>query len=208
MMKVFTSRRSAIAAVLMLALTAPTLPAQSSKRYIAEGVVPTPIEVARAMAGENFAPRAKMRGLAVPPSEAPLVVAANSATTALPRVSATAAVAAPKNAGVLAIPIPFAFDSSRLATHANPVLDSVAEGIKLLGGDTRVLIEGHTDAAGHDVYNLRLSKQRAQSVKHYLVTRHGIAPSSLITVGKGEREPLDGLPANARENRRVQFQIS
>jgi outer membrane protein OmpA-like peptidoglycan-associated protein len=221
-MKTFTIRRIAIVSLLAFSLSVPTLPAQPAQRYIAEGVVPTPIEVARAMAGERFTPRVKMRGLAVPVGAATVAIAtstprdpaaqtgntSHSAIAAAAMAGSVAAASAPpKNAGVLAIPIPFAFDSSRLASHASPVLDSVAEGIKLLGGDTRVLIEGHTDAAGQDLYNLRLSKQRAQSVKQYLVTRHGIAPSSLITIGKGEREPLNGLPTNARENRRVQFQI-
>jgi OmpA-OmpF porin, OOP family len=208
----------------VLAASIQPLSAQTNTRYVAEGVVPTPIEVARAMAGNQFTPRVKMRGLAVPVGAAPaaavestamVAVASNSPTPAPAQAkanssvpqSASANASAPQNAGVLAVAIPFSFDSARLTQTANPVLDNVAEGIKLLGAGTSVVIEGHTDASGQSAYNLRLSKQRAQSVKHYLVAQHGISPRSLRTIGKGEHEPLSGMTPTARENRRVQFQI-
>jgi outer membrane protein OmpA-like peptidoglycan-associated protein len=220
-----TSHRSlflSLVAAGIFAASIQSVSAQTNTRYVAEGVVPTPIEVARAMAGNQFKPRVKMRGLAVaantPPSiggDAPLVAVASNSAAPSPGQSAPTAVAnvaaapavAPQNAGVLAIAIPFSFDSARLAQTANPVLDNVAEGIKLLGSGTSVVIEGHTDATGQSAYNLRLSKQRAQSVKRYLVAQHGISPRSLRTIGKGEREPLSGMIPTARENRRVQFQI-
>ncbi len=223
------SQRSILLTLIAAGVFAATIQsagAQSNTRYVAEGVVPTPIEVARAMAGNQFKPRVKMRGLAVtantPPTSAAesatMVAIASTSTSpsaASPASShaATATVAqttpstAPQNAGVLAIAIAFSFDSARLAQSANPVLDNVAEGIKLLGNGTSVVIEGHTDATGQSAYNLRLSKQRAQSVKRYLVAQHGISPRSLRTIGKGEREPLSGMTPSARENRRVQFQI-
>jgi outer membrane protein OmpA-like peptidoglycan-associated protein len=223
-MKLHRSVFLALFAAGVLAASIQPLSAQTNTRYVAEGVVPTPIEVARAMAGSQFKPRAKMRGLAVPAGAAPsaatepntmVAIASNSpmptpsqsgSVVAAPQVAATLA-SAPQNAGVLAIAIPFSFDSARLAQTANPVLDNVAEGIKLLGAGTPVLIEGHTDASGQSAYNLRLSKQRAQSVKRYLVAQHGISPRSLRTLGKGEHEPLSGMTPTARENRRVQFQI-
>jgi outer membrane protein OmpA-like peptidoglycan-associated protein len=216
-MKSHRSLLLSLVAAGVFAATIQSVSAQTNTRYIAEGVLPTPIEVARAMAGNQFKPRVKMRGLAVaasaPPSsggDAPLVAIASNSVAPAPGQAASAektATAAPQNAGVLAIAIAFSFDSARLAQTANPVLDNVAEGIKLLGNGTSVVIEGHTDATGQSAYNLRLSKQRAQSVKRYLVAQQGISPRSLRTIGKGEREPLSGMMPTARENRRVQFQI-
>lgn len=52
-----------------------------------------------------------------------------------------------------------------------------------------VLIEGHTDAVGSDAVNDRLSLQRANGVKEYLV-RKGITENRIKTVGYGERKPI------------------
>jgi outer membrane protein OmpA-like peptidoglycan-associated protein len=199
---------------------------KTQTRYYAEGAVPTPIDVARAIAGPQFTPKLKMRGLAVPaaaPSSSEEMVAiaaiatSANATTATPvapaasqRASTTIATTPQSpaaNAGVLAMAVPFAFDSARLAPTAAPMLDSVAEGIKLLGDGNKIVIEGHTDSVGNPAYNARLSKHRAQAVKRYFVAQHGIRPSVLITQGKGSREPLSGMKPIANENRRVQFRL-
>ena len=49
-----------------------------------------------------------------------------------------------------------------------------------------------TDAAGGDMYNLRLSEMRALSVKAYLVRRHGLDPGRFVEAGYGETRLLDG----------------
>ena len=66
------------------------------------------------------------------------------------------------------------------------------------------IVAGHTDAAGGDAYNQELSERRADSIKHYLVDKFGIAGSDLVTVGYGKtklKEPTNPL---AEVNRRVQ----
>lgn len=105
----------------------------------------------------------------------------------------------------LALPVQFSFDSSEILPRARAQLDALAEGIKLLDPGRRVVIEGHTDAAGADDYNLALSQRRAQAVKRYLVWGHGIDASRLEAVGLGEQEPLPGRDPHAIENRRVQL---
>jgi len=105
----------------------------------------------------------------------------------------------------LALPVQFAFDSADILPSARAQLDALAEGIRLLPGDKPVTIEGHTDAAGSDDYNEKLSQRRAQSVKRYLVARHGIEPQRLRAVGFGEYVTLPGRNPSAPENRRVQF---
>ena len=65
------------------------------------------------------------------------------------------------------------------------------------------LIEGHTDAAGSDTYNLSLSKLRAESVKRALTTYYVIPEKNLRTVGLGERFLKIPTADPEPENRRV-----
>lgn len=105
----------------------------------------------------------------------------------------------------LALPVQFSFDSADILPAAKAQLDALAEGIRLLPADKSVAIEGHTDAAGSDDYNEKLSQRRAQAVKRYLVAQHGIEPQRLRAIGMGEYRTLDGRDPHAPENRRVQF---
>ncbi|MCM4173262.1 OmpA family protein [Arenibacter sp. TNZ] len=74
--------------------------------------------------------------------------------------------------------------------------------------DTNILVEGHTDSAGPDDYNLNLSKQRAQSVTNYL-TVNGISRNRLTTAWYGEAQPKadNGTAAGKAKNRRVELVI-
>lgn len=128
-------------------------------------------------------------------SEAPLQPAAPKAVS----TSVTASTAA------LSLPVQFNFDSADILPAARPQLDALAEGIRRLGADKRVVIEGHTDAAGSDTYNESLSLRRAQAVKRYLVAMHRIDPARLQALGLGEYAPLPGIDPHAGKNRRVQF---
>lgn len=118
---------------------------------------------------------------------------------------ATQAVAEAAEPGALSLPVQFGFDSAELLPSAKPQLDSLAEGIKMLPPEQVVTIEGHTDATGSDTYNDQLSQRRANAVKKYLVSRHGIEGTRLKTVGMGEYVPLNLQDPYAPENRRVQF---
>jgi outer membrane protein OmpA-like peptidoglycan-associated protein len=109
------------------------------------------------------------------------------------------------SSGTLSLPVRFAFDSAEVAPSARAQLDALAAGIKLLPVAQKVVVEGHTDAAGSDTYNLRLSQRRAAAVKTYLVSVHGIDAARLKDVGFGEYRPIDGTDPLAPENRRVQF---
>ena len=74
--------------------------------------------------------------------------------------------------------------------------------------DSNILVEGHTDSAGADEYNMTLSKQRAQSVTSYL-SSNGISSSRLTTKWYGESQPkADNSTAEGRaKNRRVEMVI-
>ncbi len=51
-------------------------------------------------------------------------------------------------------------------------------------GDTRIVITGHTDRKGDDMYNMNLSQLRAQTVRAYVVNQ-GVDPASILAVGEG-----------------------
>jgi outer membrane protein OmpA-like peptidoglycan-associated protein len=117
-----------------------------------------------------------------------------------------AAPSKPARVYAFATRIQFAYDSAQFASEAYPILDNVAQVLKDgLMTDKIIRIEGHTDSAGSEAYNLRLSTHRALAVQRYLHTVHGIPLQRIPTVGKGEDElytpdqPLDAA------NRRVQF---
>jgi outer membrane protein OmpA-like peptidoglycan-associated protein len=84
------------------------------------------------------------------------------------------------------LPINFASGSATLTSNAKRQLRAVARGIKRAG--VSVVIEGHTDAAGSEASNLRLSWQRANAVKTYLSKSCGINRSAIIAIGKGEQD--------------------
>jgi len=69
-------------------------------------------------------------------------------------------------------------------------------------------IEGHTDSQGSDEYNLKLSKERAASVKDWLV-RNGIPASRLTSEGYGESRPIapNTTAAGRQQNRRVEISL-
>lgn len=69
--------------------------------------------------------------------------------------------------------------------------------------DSRVLIEGHTDAVGSDYSNQRLSEARAASLKRMLVREFGMPPYALETVGYGEEYLLVPTSGEEWQNRRV-----
>lgn len=104
-----------------------------------------------------------------------------------------------------ALQVQFPFNSAEIQPDMLEPLDAVAEGIRLAGRQIGIVIEGHTDASGSAEYNLQLSRRRAESVKNYLVLRHGLPAGSFRVVGKGKFDPLVRENPFAPENRRVQF---
>ncbi len=108
-------------------------------------------------------------------------------------------------ADALALAIKFANNSWQLNDASKRAIDSVAEGIKLAGFERKVVVEGHTNAAGSSARNLKLSRLRAEAVKRYLIASHAIPESALVAKGMGSAKPLPGTHPNSAYNRRVQF---
>jgi outer membrane protein OmpA-like peptidoglycan-associated protein len=71
-----------------------------------------------------------------------------------------------------------------------------------------VLVIGHTDTVGDLIVNDRLSAQRAETVKGFLV-QIGIPAERITTAGRGEREPLVRTADEVDEprNRRVEINV-
>ena len=74
--------------------------------------------------------------------------------------------------------------------------------------DIRVEIAGHTDSRGKHDDNVKLSADRAESVKTWLVD-HGIDASRITTRGAGPDEPVESndTKAGRAKNRRIEFKI-
>ncbi len=101
------------------------------------------------------------------------------------------------------------FDTAKAHIQAKSynLLDQVAQTIKG-HADFRIRIEGHTDAQGKVDANLKLSQDRADAVRSYLISR-GISADRLTAGGYGSAQPIaDNKTAGGREaNRRVEFHI-
>ena len=75
--------------------------------------------------------------------------------------------------------------------------------------DSTVSIEGHTDSVGTDEYNKKLSEDRANSVRQFIIDKYGIDGSRLSAVGYGEEDPIDtnDTVEGRQKNRRVEAVI-
>jgi len=102
----------------------------------------------------------------------------------------------------------FDFNSAIIKPESYPVLDDAAK-VLIAKPKMRVEIGGHTDSIGSDSYNMKLSYQRANSVKEYLVRYHNIDPLRLEVRGYGESQPIaDNRTKSGRDqNRRIEFKI-
>lgn len=101
----------------------------------------------------------------------------------------------------------FAFDKDQLTAAARDTLESIASSLAAQS-ELFVEIDGYTDSIGPDAYNRKLSKERADSVRRYLVS-HGVSASHLSTQGLGEADPIasNKTAAGRAENRRVEFKV-
>jgi outer membrane protein OmpA-like peptidoglycan-associated protein len=100
--------------------------------------------------------------------------------------------------------VTFVTNSATLTTRARELLDIVARALKSDQlASLKFTVEGHADPRGNPQANLALSQSRADSVRVYLIEKHGIGGDRLIAVGKGDRELMNRAVPAAPENRRV-----
>jgi len=102
----------------------------------------------------------------------------------------------------------FVTGKAELLPIARDRLNQVAKSLKELDDDKLVSVEGFTDSRGADDMNLKLSQDRANAVKDYLVSQ-GVKPEKLRAVGRGEGNPVasNDTPEGRANNRRVEIVI-
>jgi len=100
--------------------------------------------------------------------------------------------------------IQFEFDSSVLRTSSYPVLDATSADLRSSG--KTIWVNGYASSEGTAAHNMALSKDRANSVKTYLVNS-GVDAKHLKVKAYGETKPIaDNSTEDGRVlNRRVEF---
>jgi outer membrane protein OmpA-like peptidoglycan-associated protein len=102
----------------------------------------------------------------------------------------------------------FDFNKYTLKPDAREKLAKVS-GILLAYPGLKLQVEGYTDNIGSDEYNQKLSEQRADAVRDYLVSQ-SVTASNVSAEGYGKADPIaDNSSASGRaQNRRVQMVVS
>ena len=166
------SRLLPIAAALLLSVGSLVAQAGEVKVYRGNDTV-DPGEVARILGP------VKMRTLRLLDDGPAGSVATTSAAAAVVAVEAS-------RPSALSLPVQFAFDSADILPSARPQLDAIAAGIRMLPATQTVVIEGHTDAVGSELYNESpVAAPRPVGASRYLVTMHGIDASAPASRGPG-----------------------
>ena len=101
--------------------------------------------------------------------------------------------------------IQFDYDSAQLTQAAERQLRELGAALHMEPlNRSRFAIQGHTDSTGEAAYNRALSQGRARSVTNFLSDVSGIPAERLTAVGVGESLPLQGVPEDDAQNRRVE----
>lgn len=100
----------------------------------------------------------------------------------------------------------FDFGKATIRDHSFPSLDRVAQ--LLIDKNFSLKLAGHTDNIGKPESNMRLSKERAEAVKAYLVSK-GANASRIEATGYGQTQPIasNKTDAGRQQNRRVEFTL-
>lgn len=106
------------------------------------------------------------------------------------------------NSGIL-----FDVNKAELRPEAKTNLEKLAVILNKYA-DTKIVIEGHTDADGTEEHNLELSRMRAQSVANF-VSSLQVDPTRFTIMGYGESQPVgdNTTVAGKQANRRVELAI-
>lgn len=112
----------------------------------------------------------------------------------------------------VSLPVHFDFNSSDIRAVDRPILDAFAHAVQSTFSQASITVEGFTDQAGSPAYNTRLSNERAQNVKDYLVQNGGLSANNISVAALGEARLVNqdtGVqdPQSGIENRRVTFVI-
>lgn len=103
--------------------------------------------------------------------------------------------------------ITFKFNSTEFTTEGQKQVIELSKA--LADSNQRALLIGHTDQKGDALYNMELSKRRAEAVKQELINKAPALNKTLETQGKGEEELryLGNDETDHQLNRRVVMQL-
>jgi outer membrane protein OmpA-like peptidoglycan-associated protein len=106
-------------------------------------------------------------------------------------------------------PIYFDYNKATIQARSEPLLLEMANLIRTRPDLGAIVIEGHTDNKGAAKYNLKLSKDRAASVRAFLITA-GVSEARLSSEGFGSERPIadNKTDAGRAQNRRVEFHFA
>ena len=107
------------------------------------------------------------------------------------------------------IAVNFRLNSAVLLPEARHQLDEFATKA-LASSGYMIEVSGHTDSTGSDAKNMRLSRDRAESVVEYLTVNHKIPARRFITpmgYGKSEAVADNSTVSGRAQNRRVEVKI-
>jgi len=100
----------------------------------------------------------------------------------------------------------FVSGKAELLPIARQKLDQVATALDDTAPEQKIVVEGHTDSNGSDASNLKLSQDRADAVRVYLIEK-GVKADRIRGVGKGEGAPVasNDTAEGRANNRRVEI---
>jgi OOP family OmpA-OmpF porin len=111
------------------------------------------------------------------------------------------------------IPGNIVFETGKATLMPNSGSEVVLEQLKLYLDEnprvSKLRIEGHTDNVGKAEDNMKLSGERARTIKQWLID-HGVAKERLLSVGFGMTKPIadNSTDAGKAQNRRTEFKIA
>ena len=103
----------------------------------------------------------------------------------------------------------FVTGKAELLPAAQDQLAAVAKALQDQGDIKPIVVEGYTDSVGSESNNMKLSQDRANAVRGFLVSK-GLPSDKLTAVGKGKSNPVaSNDTADGRaNNRRVEIVVA
>jgi OOP family OmpA-OmpF porin len=137
------------------------------------------------------------------------VTATNTAGTSTATVTVVVAAKDVKKTEVSFANINFASGSSALTAATRGLIEKAAKDI-IKAKKTKIVLSGYTDSKGSAAANLRLSKDRAQTVQSYLDKKLGKYKATITVKFFGASKPIAGgnSAAALAANRRVEILAS
>ena len=104
--------------------------------------------------------------------------------------------------------VSFKVGSAELVPSTLTTLDKTIAGLKK-NAKAKVEIEGHTSSEGGEEYNQKLSEDRANSVRDYMI-RKGISKDRVTAVGYGYSRPKasNDTEEGRKQNRRIEVRVT